>query len=96
MDGISSLETSNTEGGVLVLAACSDIDAIDEGLLRPGRFQYHIGLDPPSPNDVRDILERHLSKMNKSSDISVPYKYNETSIIRFIWYSMLIALLHIK
>jgi SpoVK/Ycf46/Vps4 family AAA+-type ATPase len=71
MDGIGSLDTSNTEGGVLVLAACNDIDAIDEGLLRPGRFQYHIQLNSPNTNDISDILERYLTKINKSSDISV-------------------------
>jgi SpoVK/Ycf46/Vps4 family AAA+-type ATPase len=71
MDGIVSLDDGSTEGGVLVLAACNDIGAIDEGLLRPGRFQYHIKLKPPTPDDIHDILERYLSKINCSFDISI-------------------------
>jgi len=71
MDGIVSLDTGSTEGGVLVLAACNDIDIIDEGLLRPGRFQYHLKLNLPSNDDVYDIMERYLSKMNCSSDVSI-------------------------
>jgi transitional endoplasmic reticulum ATPase len=71
MDGIVSLDTGSTEGGVLVLAACNDIDIIDEGLLRPGRFQYHLKLNLPTNDDVYDILERYLSKMNCSSDVSI-------------------------
>lgn len=71
MDGILSLDDGSTEGGVLVLAACNDIDSIDEGLLRPGRFQYHLKLNLPSPDDVHDILQRYLSKINYSSDIVI-------------------------
>lgn len=42
--------------GVVVLAATNRLDRIDPALLRPGRFDEHIELGPPTEADRRAIL----------------------------------------
>ena len=52
IDGVSG-----QANGLLVLAATSRINDIDEALLRPGRLQEKIHLDLPTAADLTAILE---------------------------------------
>lgn len=65
LDGIYSSPTGrpSTQSGVLLLVACTDINALDEALVRPGRLQHHIYLGHPTPHDIISILKirtRHV------------------------------------
>lgn len=54
MDGMASKE------GVLMLASTNRADVLDKALLRPGRFDRHILIDLPTPEERREIFELHL------------------------------------
>ncbi len=47
------------ESGVIVMAATNRGDILDPALLRPGRFDRKIVLDPPDVHDREDILKIH-------------------------------------
>lgn len=47
------------ETGVIILAATNRPDILDPALLRPGRFDRKIVLDPPDVHDREDILRIH-------------------------------------
>jgi cell division protease FtsH len=47
------------ETGVIILAATNRPDILDPALLRPGRFDRKIVLDPPDVHDREDILKIH-------------------------------------
>ena len=75
LDGIDQIVSINLHGGdegkVLVLAACNNIEAQDEALLRPGRLQHHIKLDLPNRSDIESILRLYTSSLRLSPDISL-------------------------
>lgn len=56
-------------GGIIVLAACTDINVLDDALLRPGRLEHHIRLDLPNRADIKAILAGRLSKLTCSDDV---------------------------
>ena len=47
------------ETGVIILAATNRPDILDPALLRPGRFDRKIVLDPPDVHDREEILKIH-------------------------------------
>jgi AFG3 family protein len=55
MDGFAS------NSGVVVLAGTNRADVLDAALLRPGRFDRQIVIDPPDIAGRRDIFNVHLS-----------------------------------
>jgi len=63
MDGF----TQNT--GVIVIASTNRPDILDKALVRPGRFDRMITLEPPTVNDRHAILKVHCE--NKPLDSSV-------------------------
>jgi AFG3 family protein len=54
MDGFAS------NSGVVVLAGTNRADSLDPALLRPGRFDRQIAIDPPDIAGRRDIFKVHL------------------------------------
>lgn len=54
MDGFSTAE------GVIVMAATNRLDILDQAILRPGRFDRQIGVDPPDRRGRREILAVHV------------------------------------
>ncbi|XP_064970368.1 calmodulin-interacting protein 111-like isoform X2 [Musa acuminata AAA Group] len=57
--------------GVTVIAATNRPDKIDPALLRPGRFDRLLDVQPPDENDREDIFRIHMRKMPCSSDVSI-------------------------
>lgn len=67
IDGISSSSNS----GVLVLACTNRIQDLDAALLRPGRLEEHIELKLPTTEDIREILQLHLSNVPIADDVNL-------------------------
>jgi cell division protease FtsH len=57
--------------GVIVLAATNRPDVLDPALLRPGRFDRRIVIDPPDINDREEILKIHARKKPLAKDVSI-------------------------
>ena len=53
MDGFSETE------GIIVMAATNRLDVLDQAILRPGRFDRQIMVDPPDRAGRKEILEVH-------------------------------------
>jgi len=58
------------ETGVIILAATNRPDILDPALLRPGRFDRKIVLDPPDVHDREEILKIHsrIKPLGKNVD----------------------------
>jgi len=65
MDGFGA------ESGVVVLAATNRPDILDAALLRPGRFDRRITLDPPDLKGRQAILAIHVGSKPLSSDVDL-------------------------
>jgi cell division protease FtsH len=59
------------ETNVIVMAATNRGDILDPALLRPGRFDRKIILDPPDVNDRDAILKIHSKNKPLASDINL-------------------------
>jgi len=57
------------ETGVIILAATNRPDILDPALLRPGRFDRKIILDPPDVHDREEILKIHSKDKPLGKDI---------------------------
>ncbi len=57
--------------GVIVIAATNRPDVLDPALLRPGRFDRRVVLDPPDIRDRNEILEIHAKNKPLSKDVSL-------------------------
>lgn len=67
MDGFQTGE------GLIIIAATNRPDVLDPALLRPGRFDRHIVIDPPDIRGRAEILRVHTRKvkLDESIDLSV-------------------------
>lgn len=65
MDGFDS------ESGIFVIAATNRIDTLDKALLRPGRFDKKIIINPPRNNDNRLKLYEHYLKGEDLSNVDL-------------------------
>jgi len=57
------------ETGVIILAATNRPDILDPALLRPGRFDRKIVLDPPDVHDREEVLNIHSKDKPLGKDI---------------------------
>lgn len=64
MDGFASTS------GVVVIAATNRPDILDSALIRPGRFDRQIELDPPTLSDREAILKIHCKDKPISKDVN--------------------------
>jgi AFG3 family protein len=55
--------------GVIVMAATNRADILDPALLRPGRFDRHIQLDPPNKDERLAIFKVHIKPLVVSEEI---------------------------
>ena len=58
------------ETGVIILAATNRPDILDPALLRPGRFDRKIVLDPPDVHDREEILQIHSKDKPLAKDVN--------------------------
>lgn len=68
LDGVA--ENDPDESHVLVLATTNRLDLLDPALLRPGRFEVHVRVDPPDRDGRRDILRLHTAKARQSGRLA--------------------------
>ncbi len=64
MDGFS------TDKGVILMAATNRPDILDSALLRPGRFDRQIGIDPPDLKGRAEIFKVHLKKLKLAKSVT--------------------------
>ncbi len=57
--------------GVIVIAATNRPDVLDPALLRPGRFDRRVVLDPPDLKDREEILTIHAKNKPLAKDVSL-------------------------
>ncbi|MDQ3858848.1 MAG: ATP-dependent zinc metalloprotease FtsH [Actinomycetota bacterium] len=65
MDGFTGAE------GVIVLAATNRPDVLDPALLRPGRFDRRIAVNPPDQTGRRQILAVHTRSVPLADDVDL-------------------------
>jgi cell division protease FtsH len=65
MDGFETNE------GVILLAATNRPDVLDPALLRPGRFDRQVVVDPPDVKGREGILRVHAKKLPLSEDVEL-------------------------
>ena len=63
MDGFS------TDKGVILMAATNRPDILDKALMRPGRFDRQIGIDPPDLKGREAIFKVHLNNIKISPTV---------------------------
>ena len=59
------------ENNVIVVAATNRGDILDPALLRPGRFDRKIVLDPPDINDREEVLKIHCKNKPLATDVNL-------------------------
>jgi cell division protease FtsH len=61
----------DTQEGVIIIAATNRPDVLDNALLRPGRFDRQVVVDPPTLKGRFDILQIHVKKvkMHEQADL---------------------------
>ena len=57
--------------GIIVIAATNRADVLDSALLRPGRFDRQVSVDPPDIKGRREVLEVHARNKKVADDISL-------------------------
>ncbi len=57
--------------GVIVMAATNRPDVLDPALLRPGRFDRRIVIDPPDLNDREEVLKIHAKNKPLENDVNL-------------------------
>jgi cell division protease FtsH len=65
MDGFTGSE------GVIVLAATNRPEVLDQALLRPGRFDRRLTVNPPDKDGRREILEIHTRSVPLADDVDL-------------------------
>ena len=60
---LSEMDGFNSSDDVIVIAATNTPDTLDKALIRPGRLDRHISVDPPDIKGRQDILDLYLSKV---------------------------------
>jgi cell division protease FtsH len=61
----------DTDEGVIVLASTNRPDVLDPALLRPGRFDREITIDPPDLKGREEILKVHSRDVKLSMDVDM-------------------------
>jgi cell division protease FtsH len=61
----------DTKGGVILIAATNRPDILDPALLRPGRFDRQIAVDPPDMEGRKAILRVHAKGKPFSPDVDL-------------------------
>ncbi|EPE05047.1 mitochondrial inner membrane aaa protease [Ophiostoma piceae UAMH 11346] len=65
---LTEMDGFNTSEQVVVLAGTNRPDVLDKALMRPGRFDRHIQIDPPTMAGRQDIFRVYLNKIVTKED----------------------------
>jgi cell division protease FtsH len=57
--------------GIIIIAATNRVDVLDSALLRPGRFDRQVMVDPPDIKGRLEVLEVHARNKKLAEDISL-------------------------
>ena len=68
---LAEMDGFNTKTGVVVMAATNRLDALDEAILRPGRFDRHIQVNLPDIKEREAILKIHARNKNISNSVNL-------------------------
>ena len=68
---LTEMDGFEPNAGVIVLAATNRPDVLDPALLRPGRFDRRVVIDPPDLNDREEILKIHAKKKPLAADVNL-------------------------
>ena len=68
---LTEMDGFEPNNGVIVLAATNRPDVLDPALLRPGRFDRRVVIDPPDLNDREEILKIHAKKKPLAADVNL-------------------------
>ncbi|KAK3636945.1 AAA ATPase afg3 [Elasticomyces elasticus] len=66
---LTEMDGFNTSEQIVVLAGTNRADVLDKALMRPGRFDRHINIDPPTMEGRRQIFAVHLKKIVTHEDL---------------------------
>ena len=66
---LTEMDGFNTSEQVVVLAGTNRPDVLDSALMRPGRFDRHISIDPPTMEGRKQIFKVHLRKIVTDEDM---------------------------
>jgi AFG3 family protein len=66
---LTEMDGFNTTEQVVVLAGTNRADVLDKALMRPGRFDRHIGIDKPTMDGRAQIFGVHIKKIITKEDI---------------------------
>ncbi|WPH01356.1 Hypothetical protein R9X50_00419800 [Acrodontium crateriforme] len=66
---LTEMDGFNTSEQIVVLAGTNRADVLDKALMRPGRFDRHINIDPPTMDGRKQIYGVHLKKIVTHEDM---------------------------
>jgi transitional endoplasmic reticulum ATPase len=70
---LTLLDGSQTREGVITIGATNRLDAIDEALRRPGRFDTEISFHVPNKKGRKEIFQIHTRGMPLADDVDLDY-----------------------
>ena len=68
---LTEMDGFDSSTGVIVVAATNRLDVLDQALLRPGRFDRRVAVQPPDRNGREAILEVHTRGVPLGSDVDL-------------------------
>ncbi|MBQ6970526.1 ATP-dependent zinc metalloprotease FtsH [bacterium] len=68
---LAEMDGFNTKTGVVIMAATNRLEALDEAILRPGRFDRHIQVNLPDIKEREAILKIHARNKNLSTKVEL-------------------------
>ncbi|WP_341653457.1 ATP-dependent zinc metalloprotease FtsH [Blattabacterium cuenoti] len=75
---LTEMDGFGTHTNVIVLAATNRSDILDKALLRPGRFDRTILVDPPELNERKEIFRVHLKRLVLSDNVDIDFLSRQT------------------
>jgi len=68
----------DVSAGIVLMGATNRPDILDAALMRPGRFDRHITLEPPDINGRKQILELHARNRPLAADVDFDFLARRT------------------
>ena len=68
---LTEMDGFEGNSGIIVIAATNRVDVLDSALLRPGRFDRQVSVDPPDVKGRVEVLEVHARNKKLSEEISL-------------------------